>query len=664
MKSLTEFEQLDIILLSILLSFIGYFFTMQMNERIASFRLRQKQALILCSSLLLSGAIWIFYFLQIFFTSASLNNFSGLLSLSILSIVMSLYLVFYNMHNTRSKQSPTWSVCSIVTGGIIISYFSAASMWLRSLPKVYSVSYFLLFIAAVFVFAYTVIHFLRPLPFKRSWFYKVLNSLTLSLLYFCVFYTGLLAIDSHPLAMHSFESHPVLLYSMIALMFVSLLTAAALDRRMAEKLIYYDELTKLPNRRHLGEYTSQHLSSAQEEFMLIVFDIDNFKWINETFGYGNGNKIMLDLVTRLQSFIPAGSFLNRMEGNKFSAMLVGQVTADQALKKAKALLEHLDYPFYIEDQPVTLTASAGVSLSPDHGRSFEQLIVASEKALQHIKQNGKNQAVVYHPSVHDNDQERQIAMNFRKALKNNEFYLCYQPKYDVHKKQITSAEVLVRWESPIFGFVSPALFIPIAEKNGFITDLTHWILNEACRQMRIWSENGHAIQKIAVNISAQMFLSNTLHQTVMFMLNKHNLDGKHLELEITETSIMENLDLAVEVINRLKSKNISISLDDFGTGVSSLTYLKKLPIHTLKIDKAFIDDVNTSEEGKALVQMIINLAKLFNLQVVAEGVETEEQLKALIQLSCDEIQGYNISKPLKSDEIEIFVSHFLNKQKG
>lgn len=305
--------------------------------------------------------------------------------------------------------------------------------------------------------------------------------------------------------------------------------------------------------------------------------------------------------------------------------------------------------FHAFGEPTSITFSAGVAPAPEHGSNCNILLLNAEQALRHVKNNGKNELVVYNSNFHNQDKERHIAMSFQSALENGEFYLCYQPKFNLHTGKIDSAEALIRWESPVHDFVSPAKFIPIAEKIGFIFDLTKWILNEACRQMKIWQHDHHLIERIAVNISAPMFLSDRLIEIVKHTLQAHDLSARHLELEITETSIMQQFDNALNVIDALKKEGVSISLDDFGTGVSSLTYLKMLPIHILKIDKSFIDDVHTSYEDKALVEMIIQLAKLFGLTIIAEGVEKGEQLNVLKELGCDYIQGYFIGRPERGE---------------
>ncbi|OES45090.1 EAL domain-containing protein [Domibacillus iocasae] len=263
-------------------------------------------------------------------------------------------------------------------------------------------------------------------------------------------------------------------------------------------------------------------------------------------------------------------------------------------------------------------------MAPEDGSDCHTLLLRAEPALRHVKNHGKNNIALYHLFFHHQDLECQLAMSFRSALQNGKFYLCYQLKFNLTEHSIASDEALIRWNSPVPDNVSPVVFTPAAEKNGIIFELTKWILEEACRQMKQWNQSGHPIKRVAVNISAPLFLSDSLPEMISKILYDYQLPAHQLELEITETAIIEYFDKELHVIHLLKKVEISILLNDFGTGVSSLIYLKKLSIDTLKIDKSFIDGVHTSFEYKALVKMIIQLAKLFKLSVVAEGVEKKE----------------------------------------
>ncbi|MCI2254861.1 bifunctional diguanylate cyclase/phosphodiesterase [Domibacillus sp. PGB-M46] len=422
-----------------------------------------------------------------------------------------------------------------------------------------------------------------------------------------------------------------------------------------------DLLTNLPNRRSLEQFIEARTTPLNLPIAVVVIDLDNFNWINEKYGYESGDSVLVEFSERLAFSAPAHSLAARIEGNKFALAIPGTYSREEIQTMLADQFLSLQSPFYISGAPVHLTFSAGVALAPEDGRNGHTLLLHAERALRHVKHHGKNNLVLYNTSFQRQDLELQLAMSFRSALQNGEFFLCYQPKLSIHSGKADSVEALIRWNSPIHGTVSPALFIPVAEKNGFIFDLTKWILQEACRQIKKWSETNHTFQRVAVNISAPLFLSDRLPEMIHDILHDCKLDARFLELEITETAVMEDFQNACRIITLLKKEGITISLDDFGTGVSSLTHLKNLPIDTLKIDKSFINEIHTSFEDKALVEMIIQLANLFGLSVTAEGVEKQEQMNVLQRLGCDSIQGYLISRPELPDVLD---AYFTEKKYG
>ncbi|WP_050181732.1 putative bifunctional diguanylate cyclase/phosphodiesterase [Domibacillus robiginosus] len=442
----------------------------------------------------------------------------------------------------------------------------------------------------------------------------------------------------------------------LLLFFLIILTILFLRQRK-KRASYWnrtDLLTNLPNRRSLEQFIEARTTPLNLPIAVVVIDFDNFNWINEKYGYESGDSVLVEFSQRLAFSAPNHSLAARIEGNKFALAIPGTYSRKEIQMMLAEQFQSLQSPFYIFGAPVHLTFSAGVALAPEDGKSGHTLLLHAERALRHVKHHGKNNLLLYNTSFQRHDLERQLAMTFQSALQNGEFFLCYQPKLDVRSGTVDSVEALVRWNSPIHGSISPSLFVPIAEKNGFIFDLTRWILNEACRQMKQWSERDHSFQKVAVNISAPLFLSDRLPEMIRDILQEHQLEARFLELEITETAVMTDFQNACRIISLLKKEGITISLDDFGTGVSSLTYLKNLPIDTLKIDKSFINEIHTSFEDKALVEMIIQLANLFGLSVVAEGVEKQEQLNVLKKLGCDFIQGYLVSRPELPDVLEVY----------
>jgi diguanylate cyclase (GGDEF)-like protein len=663
MITLPEFYEYDIVVLSILITVIGSYVTLSMNERIVHSTRGRTNIWLETAALSLGLTIWTMHFVSMMSFSLPIQiqyNIPWTIA-SMIPAILAAYAAFYTLYKIKRRWW-TFGAASIITGlGIVMMHYIGMRSLTVSADIVYHPISIILSIVIAITAAYAAIRFFYYFTHKRGVRLKIIASLLMGAAISGMHYTGMHAADFCVPAGFAIpeqnQSTPDMLVAFILLpsgMFFLFMTALSLlNRRTAMQFAYTDDLTSLPNRRSLEQFIHARTTPLNLPIAVIVIDIDNFKWVNETYGYENGNELITEFASRLKKSTTGNGIAARIEGNKFALALPGTYSSREILTILTKQFISLQESFYAFGEPVLITFSAGVTLAPEHGSNCNSLILNAERALQHVKNNGKNEIIMYNSNFHKQDMERQIAMSFRSALENGEFYLCYQPKFNLHTGKVDSVEALVRWESPVHGFVSPGKFIPIAEKNGFIFDLTKWILNEACRQMKIWTHDHHLIERIAVNISAPMFLSDRLTEIVKQTLKTHGLQAKHLELEITETSIMEQFDNALDVIDALKKEGISISLDDFGTGVSSLTYLKMLPIHTLKIDKSFIDDVHTSYEDKALVKMIIQLAKLFGLSIIAEGVEKEEQLNVLKELGCDSIQGYFISRPERAEVLNV-----------
>lgn len=661
MITLPYFYEHNIVALSILIAVIGFYVTLTMNERIVHSIIQGSTNIwLITASLSMGLTIWMLYFVSMMAFSIPIQYNTSLTILSIIPAILAAYAAFYILYKIN-KSWWTFSAASIIIslGSFLMHYIGTMALVIDS-EIVYKPFYRSLAIIITIAASYAALRFFYYFTQKRDRRIKVTASLLMAAAISAMQYIGMYSAELYvpegfviPEQNQSSSDILVVLILLPAgMLFFFITMLSFLDRRTAMRLAYTDDLTNLPNRRSLERFVHSRTTPLNLPIAVVIIDIDNFKWINETYGYESGNELMTEFALRLKKSIKENSIAARIEGNKFAVAIPGTFSHQEIRTLLSKQFCSLLKSFHAFGEPTSITFSAGVALAPEHGSNCNVLIVNAEQALRHVKNNGKNEIVVYNSTFHNQDTERQIAMSFRSALENGEFYLCYQPKFNLYTEKVDSAEVLVRWESPVHGFVSPAKFIPIAEKNGFIFDLTKWILNEACGQMKIWQRDYHLIERIAVNISAPMFLSDRLIDIVKHTLQTHDLNAKHLELEITETSIMQQFDSALNVIDTLKKEGISISLDDFGTGVSSLTYLKMLPIHTLKIDKSFIDDVHTSYEDKALVEMIIQLAKLFGLTVIAEGVEKEDQLNILKELDCDFIQGYFISKPERADVLD------------
>ena len=418
-------------------------------------------------------------------------------------------------------------------------------------------------------------------------------------------------------------------------------------------LAQYDPVTGLPNRRLFNDRLT--LAMARDKRIgamtaLLMLDLDRFKTINETLGHSVGDKVLQAVTARLRERLREVDTVARLGGDEFAVILESVTEKAQASLVAEKILELMVDPFTVEGEELFVTASIGVAVHPADAESAEKLIENAELAMYRVKADGRNAAQLY---VSDNSPRRVAGLSMesklRRAIERDELLLNFQPKVDMRTGAITGAEALVRWRNPDLGLVSPADFIPLAEETGLILPIGEWVLHSACAQASAWRRHGYPIT-VAVNLSARQFRHHDLCGMIAMMLADTGLPAGKLELEITESMIMHRPEQTIATLQELHDMGVTLSVDDFGTGYSSLAYLKRFPVHTLKVDQSFVRDLRQSGDDSAIVRAIIALAKSLNLKTVAEGVETEQQLSFLAGLDCDEYQGYYFSKPLPAAE--------------
>jgi diguanylate cyclase (GGDEF)-like protein len=431
--------------------------------------------------------------------------------------------------------------------------------------------------------------------------------------------------------------------------------AEAVNRpfRQMRHMLTHDDLTGLPNRTAFGERLNQsvvHARDVQVPCAVLLLDLDHFQNVNDTLGHEQGDLLLVAVAGRIRAALPKAAFLARFSGDEFVVMLEN-TQADQARQVGQALLQAMAREFDIGNDRLAISVSIGIVMYPTDGESASILMRYADLALHRAKSAGRNCLTVFSRDLSDEIQRRVLLeARLKQALERKELTLHYQPKLEILSGRLMGWEALLRWQSEELGAVSPEEFIPVAEHTGLILPIGDWVLREACRQLRAWQDAGLMTGTMAVNLSTRQFRQKDLAEAVSAALRDSGLAPNDLELEITESSLMDNLATAADVLAELKQLGIRIAVDDFGTGYSSLSYLKSFPIHCLKIDRSFIRDIPGDENDTAIVRTIIALAGSLGLTVVAEGVETDAQLGYLRSNHCDQAQGYLFSRPLPPDE--------------
>lgn len=425
------------------------------------------------------------------------------------------------------------------------------------------------------------------------------------------------------------------------------------------RMAQYDFLTGLPNRQQLQQQLDQILEDAgrlQRRVAVLCVGLDDFKGINEQFSYQSGDQLLLALSDRLRSHSGRLGALARLGGDQFALVQADIEQPYEAAELAQSVLDDLEQPFMLDQHEVRLRATIGITLFPEDGDSTEKLLQKAEQTMTLAKSRSRNRYQFYIASV-DSEmrRRRELEKDLRDALAQNQLHLVYQPQIDYRDHSIVGVEALLRWQHPQHGFVAPDLFIPLAEQNGTIIPIGEWILDQSCRQLREWHDQGFSNLRMAINLSTVQLHHAELPRMVNNLLQVYRLPPKSLELEVTETDLLEDISTAAQHLLCLRRSGALIAIDDFGTGYSSLSYLKSLPLDKIKIDKSFVQDLLEDEDDATIVRAIIQLGKSLGMQVIAEGVETAEQEAYIIAQGCHEGQGYLYSKPLPARELTLFL---------
>ncbi len=425
------------------------------------------------------------------------------------------------------------------------------------------------------------------------------------------------------------------------------------------RMSQYDFLTGLPNRQQLQQQLDKILVDAgklQRRVAVLCVGLDDFKGINEQFSYQTGDQLLLALADRLRGHSGRLGALARLGGDQFALVQADIEQPYEAAELAQSILDDLEAAFALDHQEIRLRATIGITLFPEDGNSTEKLLQKAEQTMTLAKTRSRNRYQFYIASVDtEMRRRRELEKDLRDALIRNQFYLVYQPQISYRDNRVVGVEALIRWQHPEHGLVPPDLFIPLAEQNGTIIAIGEWVLDQACKQLREWHDQGFSDLRMAVNLSTVQLHHAELPRVVNNLLQMYRLPPRSLELEVTETGLMEDISTAAQHLLSLRRSGALIAIDDFGTGYSSLSYLKSLPLDKIKIDKSFVQDLLDDDDDATIVRAIIQLGKSLGMQVIAEGVETAEQEAYIISEGCHEGQGYHYSKPLPARELGVYL---------
>lgn len=423
-----------------------------------------------------------------------------------------------------------------------------------------------------------------------------------------------------------------------------------------KRLAHHDPLTDLPNRLLFRDRVEQALASAQVHkrgCALLMIDLDQFKMINDSLGHNVGDRLLKAVAARLRELFGPGVTLARLGGDEFAVLVEDCGQLVQAAGHAQRILDSLKDAFVIDGGQLFINASVGISLFPSDALSADQLLRNADSALFKVKSSGRNDYALYTEELTAHAQHRvEIAFELRRALEQQELRVYYQPVHDLQFSRLVGVEALVRWQHPQRGLVPPGEFIPIAERTGLIGEIDAWVMQQACQQMCAWQQAGVVLSFVAVNVSTRLFAGRELYERVAQVLHDTGLDPAFLELEVTESAVMLDPEVALEQMHRLRELGVRLAIDDFGTGYSSLLRLKRLPVQKLKIDQGFVAGLPTDDDDAAIVRVIIALAQSMGMQVHAEGIEHQDQAGFLLDQRCDLGQGYWFGRPMPASELD------------
>lgn len=672
-KDLIELEgaySLELVLLSVLVACIASYAALTINKQAHENSFFHRNVWFSISSIIMSFGIWSMHFIGMdaYILPTMMGYNQTLTIVSIIPAMLSTFFAFYIVN------SPKRTVKSYVIGGLIMGtgissmhYIGMAAMRMDALA-VYHKGIFATSIGIAIVVSFIALSIFSTMQeYMKNYGIKTITALMLGLAVSSMHYTGMMAVTFYDAPIHSGTPHTgdninmsIIITSiavgMIILLLLILLSTLT-DQYIKYRTKYYDPLTRLPNQRLF----EKKLAQSASERTVAIWHIHRLEKINREFGYTFGDEVIQKTATVLLAHKPMSVELFRIDGNRFAFLVngaSGNLFLQPALKNISTVLQQ---PIVFSSRELLLSAVCAWHHA-NNAQDMNQLYNNVLAVLNHPKIQYQNEIIFYESKIHTYTFEQEILSDVERAMLEDELYLVYQPKIHGKTYEIFGVETLLRWNHPKHGLLSPAVFIPILEANNKILDVTDWVIEKTCQQMTEWNRENSPIKQVAINIPGPYVTSSRLLKVLKQSVSKNNLQSNCIELEITETSLIQSIDEAVNAVATLRDEGFSVALDDFGTGVSSLSYLRKIPISTLKIDKSFIDGIPASKKDSLIIQAIIAIGTSLSLSIVFEGIETFEQVDFL-ENACDDpiLQGFYFAKPMTAYELTRWYSTFSKK---
>lgn len=654
------FYNYNIVLISIMIAILATFSSLHIIEKMSDEKDKGKYFWLFSGSFVMGGGMWASHYIGMLAFEVPVETTHNI-TLTILSVLVSMGSLFIAfMFIMVQVVSPSRFILSGAFIGTGISAMHYIGMSAVDIPADVEYAIPLVILSMLISYGGSYITLGIFLTFRHRTFSLLLKwvaAIFMGVTIYLSHYVGIKATKFYAYEeaiIASKELDTFILYSIIVIVAFMLLNSWAVmlfDHHVLKRMAYRDPLTGLSNRNEMKQYFKQ--LKNQKTISVLFLDLDQFKSINDQYGHDVGDLLIQEVAERLKKFTNAKHFAYRIGGDEF-LVIIEDRDFKYVTKLAEDILQSIKEIYYINGNELYMTVSMGIVIGDAKKENSSILLKKADTAMYRSKTYGKNRYCVY-DRVMDQAMYRraELEKDVKTAVNNNEFFLVYQPKWNVKDDCLAGFEALLRWEHPQFGFVSPGEFIPIAEKTRSIIPITMWVLEEVSLQSKLWQKRGFS-QPISVNFSARMFELEDLAEQVQFIFNKTELDPCLLEIEITETMILEDVERVTAQLEKIRKLGVIISMDDFGTGYSSIGMLDQIPLDTLKLDRLFINDIETKSK-RTIVHAIITMANSLNLEVIAEGVEVQEHVDILTELGCYLMQGFFYSKPMRVKEVEAWV---------